>query len=45
MRRTKAIWGGVVILALALLAARCAPSAPAGKKAGGRHVGHRGRRA
>ena len=35
MRRTKAIWGGLSILLLTLLAARCAPSAPAGKKSAG----------
>jgi len=35
MTRTKAIWGGFVIIALSLLAARCAPSAPAARKAAG----------
>jgi nitrous-oxide reductase len=36
MKRTHAIWGGTgIILLLSLLAARCAPSAPAGKKAAG----------
>jgi nitrous-oxide reductase len=33
MRRTHYVWGGLVILALTLLAARCAPSAPAARRA------------
>src|SRR5512133_3351647 len=33
MKRTQAIWGGLGILLVTLLAARCAPSAPAARKA------------
>jgi nitrous-oxide reductase len=35
MRRNTAIWGGLGLLLISLLAARCAPSAPAAKKAAG----------